>query len=141
MQYFDMDKNRIIAIQVLVGARAWRFESSFRHPAISGLIHAADCGFFFALRFAPPVFLLCRNENFGFAPLNFPDALGSVLRSEMRVNQMCSCTFDLCPSESGNQANLETKRKAIEQVDGITRLAKPPRWKRDQDLLTWLDSL
>ena len=39
------------------------------------------------------------------------------------------------------QANLETKRKAIEQVDGITRPAKPPRWKRDQDLLTWLDSL
>jgi len=39
------------------------------------------------------------------------------------------------------QANLETKRKAIEQVDGNIRPAKPPRWKRDQDLLTWLDSL
>jgi len=39
------------------------------------------------------------------------------------------------------QANLETKRKALEQVDGIIRPAKPPRWKRDQDLLTWLDSL
>jgi site-specific recombinase XerD len=39
------------------------------------------------------------------------------------------------------QANLETKRKAIEQVDGIPRPAKPPRWKRDRDLLAWLDSL
>ena len=39
------------------------------------------------------------------------------------------------------QANLETKRKAIEQVDGIISPAKPPRWRRDQDLLAWLDSL
>jgi len=39
------------------------------------------------------------------------------------------------------QANLETKRKAIEQVDGTVRPAKPPRWQRDRDLLAWLDSL
>jgi integrase len=39
------------------------------------------------------------------------------------------------------QANLETKRKAIEQLDGGARPAKPPRWKRDRDLLSWLDSL
>jgi site-specific recombinase XerD len=39
------------------------------------------------------------------------------------------------------QANLETKRKAIEQVDGTIRPAQPPRWKRNPDLLTWLDSL
>jgi integrase len=39
------------------------------------------------------------------------------------------------------QANLETKRKAIEQVDGTIRPAKPPRWKRDRDLISWLDSL
>ena len=36
------------------------------------------------------------------------------------------------------QANLETKRKAIEQVDGTVRPAKPPRWQRDRDLLAWL---
>lgn len=39
------------------------------------------------------------------------------------------------------EANLETKRRAIEQVDGTVRPSKPPRWKRDQDLLAWLDSL
>jgi site-specific recombinase XerD len=39
------------------------------------------------------------------------------------------------------QANLETKRKALEQVDPKLRPSKPPRWKRDADLLTWLDSL
>jgi site-specific recombinase XerD len=39
------------------------------------------------------------------------------------------------------QANLETKRKALEQVDPKLRPAKPPRWKRDADLMTWLDSL
>jgi hypothetical protein len=39
------------------------------------------------------------------------------------------------------QANLETKRNAIEQVDGTLRPDKPSRWKRDQDLLAWLDSL
>jgi len=39
------------------------------------------------------------------------------------------------------QANLETKRKALEQVDPKLRPAKPPRWKRDADLLVWLDSL
>ena len=37
------------------------------------------------------------------------------------------------------QSNLETKRKALEKV--ATRPDKPPRWKRDQDLLAWLDSL
>lgn len=39
------------------------------------------------------------------------------------------------------QANLETKRKALEQVDPKLRPAKPPRWKRDADLMSWLDSL
>jgi site-specific recombinase XerD len=39
------------------------------------------------------------------------------------------------------QANLETKRKALEQVDPSLRSSKPPRWKRDLDLLAWLDSL
>jgi site-specific recombinase XerD len=39
------------------------------------------------------------------------------------------------------QANLETKRKALEQVDPELRPVKPPRWKRDAELMTWLDSL
>jgi site-specific recombinase XerD len=39
------------------------------------------------------------------------------------------------------QASLETKRKALERVDSKLRSAKPPRWKRDADLLAWLDSL
>ncbi len=39
------------------------------------------------------------------------------------------------------QANLETKRKALEQADPSLRCSKPPRWKRDTDLLAWLDSL
>lgn len=39
------------------------------------------------------------------------------------------------------QANLETKRKALEQVDPTLRPTKPPRWKQDADLMVWLDSL
>jgi site-specific recombinase XerD len=39
------------------------------------------------------------------------------------------------------RANLETKRKALEQVDPSTRPGKPPRWKREAALLAWLDSL
>jgi site-specific recombinase XerD len=39
------------------------------------------------------------------------------------------------------RANLETKRKALEQVDPTTKPGKPPRWRRDPELLTWLDSL
>jgi site-specific recombinase XerD len=39
------------------------------------------------------------------------------------------------------QANLETKRKALEQADPSLRGSRPPRWKRDTDLLAWLDSL
>ena len=39
------------------------------------------------------------------------------------------------------QASLETKRKALEQVDFKLRSARPPRWKRDADLLAWLASL
>lgn len=39
------------------------------------------------------------------------------------------------------QANLQTKREALERIAPRTRPSKPPRWKRDQDLLAWLDSL
>lgn len=39
------------------------------------------------------------------------------------------------------RANLETKRRAIEQVDHSTRPSGPPRWKRNPDLLNWLESL
>ena len=39
------------------------------------------------------------------------------------------------------QANVETKRKALEQVEGTARPTRPPRWKRDPALLAWLDSL
>jgi site-specific recombinase XerD len=39
------------------------------------------------------------------------------------------------------QANVETKRRAIDLVDGPARAGRPPRWKRDPALLTWLDSL
>src|SRR6202142_4325049 len=39
------------------------------------------------------------------------------------------------------RANLETKRKALEQVDAATKPSKPPRWKHDPELLKWLDSL
>jgi len=39
------------------------------------------------------------------------------------------------------RANIETKRKALEQVAVAERPGKPPRWKRDPELLMWLDSL
>ena len=39
------------------------------------------------------------------------------------------------------RANLETKRRALEQVDRSTRPGRPPRWRRNPNLLTWLDSL
>jgi site-specific recombinase XerD len=38
-------------------------------------------------------------------------------------------------------ADLETKRKALEKVEGSGKLGTPPRWKRDAELLAWLDSL
>lgn len=39
------------------------------------------------------------------------------------------------------RANLETKRQALAKVDTSARPSKPPRWKRDPDLLSWLNSL
>jgi site-specific recombinase XerD len=39
------------------------------------------------------------------------------------------------------RANLETKRRALQQLEGSTRPRKPPRWKRDPDLMSWLNSL
>ena len=39
------------------------------------------------------------------------------------------------------RANLETKRKALEQVDPSTKPGGPQRWRSDPELLTWLDSL
>jgi site-specific recombinase XerD len=39
------------------------------------------------------------------------------------------------------QANLETKRKALETVEPELHGGPAPRWKRDADLLAWLSSL
>ena len=39
------------------------------------------------------------------------------------------------------RADLETKRKALEKVEGSAKLGKPSRWKRDAELMAWLDSL
>ncbi|MCY7308865.1 MAG: site-specific integrase [Rhodoferax sp.] len=39
------------------------------------------------------------------------------------------------------QANLETKRKALERLDPSSTIKKPPRWRRDASVLAWLDSL
>ena len=39
------------------------------------------------------------------------------------------------------QANLETKRKALERVGRAARAGKLPRWRRDHGILEWLDSL
>jgi site-specific recombinase XerD len=39
------------------------------------------------------------------------------------------------------EANIETQRKALEKADPRLRNSKRPRWKRDADLLAWLDSL
>lgn len=37
------------------------------------------------------------------------------------------------------QANLETKRKALERIE--SRPSKPPPWKHDKSVLAWLDTL
>jgi site-specific recombinase XerD len=39
------------------------------------------------------------------------------------------------------RANLQTKREALEQIDALTKSHTPGRWKQDQELLAWLDSL
>jgi site-specific recombinase XerD len=39
------------------------------------------------------------------------------------------------------RANLETKRRALEKLGKAARPDKPPRWRRNADLLSWLDSL
>lgn len=39
------------------------------------------------------------------------------------------------------RANLETKRKALEQVDAPITGKAPPSWKRDASLIAWLDAL
>ena len=38
------------------------------------------------------------------------------------------------------QANLDTKREALTRLDP-SKIKKPPRWRRDGDVLAWLDSL
>jgi site-specific recombinase XerD len=39
------------------------------------------------------------------------------------------------------QANLETKRQALERLASPSRPAKRPSWKQDPSILAWLDSL
>ena len=39
------------------------------------------------------------------------------------------------------QANLDTKREALERLNPSSKIKKPPRWRRDASVLAWLDSL
>jgi site-specific recombinase XerD len=39
------------------------------------------------------------------------------------------------------QANLQTKRQALERLESPSRPAKRPSWKQDQSILAWLDAL
>jgi site-specific recombinase XerD len=39
------------------------------------------------------------------------------------------------------QATLQTKREALERLDPSSMIKKPPRWRRDESVLAWLDSL
>ena len=39
------------------------------------------------------------------------------------------------------EANIETKREALNRLDAEVRPGKPPRWKQSEDILGWLDSL
>jgi site-specific recombinase XerD len=39
------------------------------------------------------------------------------------------------------QANLETKRKALERLEDSSRPNKPPAWKHDKSVIAWLDTL
>ncbi len=39
------------------------------------------------------------------------------------------------------RASVDTKRKALEKVGGASRPGQAPRWKREADLMAWLDSL
>jgi site-specific recombinase XerD len=48
---------------------------------------------------------------------------------------------DLDTTNHYAQANLDTKRKALERLNPSSKIQKPPRWKRDESVLAWLDSL
>ena len=39
------------------------------------------------------------------------------------------------------EANIETKREALNRLDAEIRPGKPSRWKQNEDILGWLDSL
>jgi site-specific recombinase XerD len=39
------------------------------------------------------------------------------------------------------RADVETKRRALELLPGVQKTRKPPRWRRDESLLGWLESL
>lgn len=39
------------------------------------------------------------------------------------------------------QANLDTKREALQRLDPSSKIKQPPPWRRDASVLTWLDSL
>lgn len=49
--------------------------------------------------------------------------------------------FSLDTTNHYAQANLETKRLALERLGSPEPPAKRPSWKRDQSVLAWLDSL
>ena len=58
----------------------------------------------------------------------------TVIRS--RLGHVSHATTNHCA-----KANLETKRKALEQGSLPATAVHPPSWKRDASLLAWLDTL
>jgi hypothetical protein len=39
------------------------------------------------------------------------------------------------------QANLDTKRKALERLEASSKTSRVPRWKRNASVLAWLETL
>jgi integrase len=66
-----------------------------------------------------------------------PDCFGRRRRHRPELDGACQRGHDQYLA----QANLETKRKAIEKADGVLRPHVAPRWKKNADVLDWLDSL
>jgi site-specific recombinase XerD len=77
-------------------------------------------------------------------PHTFRHSMGvSMVAAGVDITVICSLLGHVSLDTTNHyaRANIQTKRQALAKVDTSTRPSKPPRWKRDPDLLSWLNSL
>jgi hypothetical protein len=92
-----------------------------------------------ARQFSTPTRKLRRRLNSPSLAGRPPGAPPSLIALATELAWACQVSLDTTSHYA--QANLETKRKALERLENPSGPSKPPSWKHDKNVLAWLDAL